>query len=247
MIRSLVKRDIRGRYKGSILGFIWNFITPLIQILVYIMVFTSIFHTNLENYAIYLVSGMSIWIWFSESLSEGSGTFIANSEMIKKIYFPRMVLPLSTVLSKMVNFLILLGIFFIIIVVTGHGINPVALLFLPLLLLLSFLFIFGVTLILSSLDVYARDVQYIIGVLLMAWVWITPIMYSRDIITDGMINKMLEINPLTYIVEGYQQILYWKSIPDIYTMALCGALSLIALIIGMIVFHHLEKDFAEVL
>ena len=247
MVKNLVRRDIRGRYKGSILGFIWNFITPLIQVLVYIMVFTSIYHTTLDNFAVYLVSGMAIWIWFSESLSEGSGTFIANSELVKKIYFPRSVLPLSTVLSKMINFLILLGIFFIIILATGHGFNFIALLYLPLFVAISFIFILGMTLILSSLNVFARDIQYIVTVLLMAWIWVTPIMYSREMITDELINNLLGLNPLTYIVEGYQEILYWKAAPDLFDIAICVLISVVTLVLGIVIFRHLEASFAEVL
>ena len=247
MVKNLVKRDIRGRYKGSLLGFIWNFITPLIQVLVYIMVFTSIYHTTLDNFAVYLVSGMAIWIWFSESLSEGSGTFIANSELVKKIYFPRSVLPLSTVLSKMINFLILLGIFFIIIMATGHGFNYVALLYLPIYIIISFVFILGMVLILSSLNVFARDIQYIVTVILMAWIWITPIMYSREMITDDLINNLLGLNPLTYIVEGYQKILYWKAAPDFFDLAISSLIAIVTFAVGILVFRRLEGSFAEVL
>ncbi len=247
MIRNLVKRDIRGRYKGSVLGFIWNFITPLIQVLVYIMVFTAIYHTSLQNYAVYLVSGMAIWIWFSESVSEGSGTFISNSELVKKIYFPRSVLPISTVISKMINFMIMLIIFSIIIVATGHGFNIISLLYLPIYIILSFTFILGLTLLLSSLNVYARDVQYIVGVMLMAWIWVTPIMYYRGDITDNLINSLLQLNPLTYLVEGYQTIFYWKTVPGLSDIAICCAISFITLIIGILAFRHFENGFAEVL
>ena len=247
MIRNLVKRDIRGRYKGSILGFIWNFITPLVQILVYIMVFTTVFHPMIDNYAIYLMAGMTIWIWFSESLVEGSGTFVSNSDMIKKIYFPRSVLPISVVLSKLVNFIILSVIFLIIIAIVGHGISFEALLLMPLIIIISFIFITGFVMTLSAINVYFRDIQYIVSVIMMAWVWMTPIMYSTDAIDDKLLLTIVSLNPMTPIVELYQDVFYWKMVPSLETLLICIGIALLTLLIGIVVFKHLEKDFAEVL
>lgn len=247
MIRNLVKREIRGRYKGSILGFVWNFLVPLVQILVYIMVFTQIFRSNIDHYAIYLVSGIIFWNWFSESATEGSGTIIANGDMVKKIYFPRSVLPLTMTISKMVNFFIMLMVFFVILIIVDHGFSPIALLGLPAVILISFVFIAGITLLLSSIDVYIRDTQYLVNVLMMAWIWITPIMYNRDFIENDMIQNLLALNPMTYFVSLFQDILYWKQLPDAFDVLICVILAVAMMIIGAAVFKHLEKDFAEVL
>ena len=247
MIRNLVKREVRGRYKGSVLGFFWNFILPLIQILVYIVVFTQIFRSELDNYAVYLVSGMVLWIWFADSLSEGSGTIVANGDMVKKIYFPRSILPITITLSKMVNFIITLGIFFIIIAILDHGFNPIALLCLPLAIVISLFFILGFTIMLSAINVYLRDTQYITTVILMAWIWATPIMYSRDFIESTIISQFLSINPMTYFVSMFQDILYWKQVPDLFDVAVCLVLATIMMIVGALVFRYLERDFAEVL
>ena len=247
MVRNLVKREVRGRYKGSVLGFFWNFILPLIQILVYIMVFTQIFRSDLDNYAVYLVSGMVLWIWFSDSISEGSGTIVANSDMVKKIYFPRAILPVSITLSKMVNFVITLAIFFIIIAVLNHGFEPLALMCLPLAILISLFFILGMSILLSAINVYLRDTQYIVTVVLMAWVWLTPIMYSRNFIDNAMINDFLALNPMTHFVALFQDILYWKVVPDLLDIFVCAALAAGMMIIGCAVFKYLERDFAEVL
>ncbi len=247
MVRNLVKREVRGRYKGSVLGFFWNFILPLIQILVYIMVFTQIFRSDLDNYAVYLVSGMVFWIWFSDSISEGSGTIVANSDMVKKIYFPRVILPVTITLSKMVNFIITLGIFFVIIAVLDHGFDPMALLFLPLIIVISLFFIVGFSILLSAINVYLRDTQYITTVILMAWVWLTPIMYSRDFIESTFINQFLSLNPMTYFVSVFQDILYWKAVPDMFDLGMCALLALVMMVVGTAVFRYLERDFAEVL
>lgn len=247
MIRNLVKRDIRGRYKGSVLGFIWNFLTPLVQILVYVMVFTTVFRPELDHYAIYLMAGMGVWIWFSESLSEGSGTFVVNSDMLKKIYFPRMVLPISVVVSKMVNFFILTVIFMVVIGVLDHGFSPIALLMFPVAVLITFVLILGLILIFSSINVYFRDVQYIVSVLLMAWIWLTPIMYTANMTDDKLINFILTVNPMTRIVELYQDIFYWQTVPDAGVLVITAVMAIVTLFVGYLVFHFLERDFAEVL
>ena len=247
MIRNLVKREIRGRYKGSVLGFLWNFITPLIQILVYIIVFTAIFKPSIENYPLYLISGMIIWIWFSESSTDGSGTLVANGDMLKKIYFPRIVLPISVVLSKMVNFLIMVALFFIISFSMGYGVSLEALLWLPIVVVISLFFILGFVLIMSALDVYLRDVQYILTVLMMALIWMTPIMYSSEGIESELLNMILTVNPLTYLVHLYQSVFYWKAAPSMTDLVISLIITVVLMIVGLIVFNRLEKDFAEVL
>ena len=247
MIWNLIKREVRGRYKGSILGFLWNFITPLIQILVYIMVFSTIFRPSIENYALYLTAGMIVWIYFSDSFSEGSWVLMANADMLKKIYFPRMTLPIAQILSKFVNYVIMILIFFVIVAITGHGVCWEALLLIPVFTVIFVMFIIGATLIVSSLDVFFRDVQYIVSVLLMALIWITPIMYTRNDVDNPILNTILSANPLTYFVEYFQKLLYWKTIPDIFDLLVCTLIALGFLIVGIIVFRYLEKDFAEVL
>ena len=247
MIRNLVKREIRGRYKGSILGFLWNFITPLIQIMVYIIVFSAIFKPDIENYPLYLISGMMVWIWFSESSTDGSGTLVANGDMLKKIYFPRSVLPLSIVLSKMVNFLIMIVLYAVIAAVMNYRLSIEALFCLPLIIVITFFFIFGFVLMMSAIDVFLRDVQYILSVLMMALVWMTPIMYSSEGIENGLLNTILTLNPLTYVVHLYQSVFYWRSVPSMTDLCVCVICAAVLMIVGVLIFKKLEGSFAEVL
>ena len=246
MIRNLVKRDIRGRYKGSLLGFFWNILMPLVQIVVYILVFTQVFKPSLDNYALYLTTGMIVWIWFADAITESSGTMVVNSDMLKKIYFPRSVLPISVILSKTITFLITLGILFAILIGTGFGLSVYAL-FVPVAMIIMMVFMLGFSLILSSLNAYFRDVQYIVAALMMAWIWITPIMYVKDNFDSALMNAVLSLNPLTYLFELFQDALFWKCLPDIGTLLICIGIAVTSLVLGIIVFRHLEKDFAEVL
>ncbi len=247
MVFNLTRREIRGRYKGSFLGFVWNFIVPLIQILVYIIVFTKIFRSGIDNYSIYLISGMVFWILFSDSLVDGSAIMVMNSDMLKKIYFPRSVLAISIVLSKVVNFLIMLFIFFVIAGIMDYGVSLTAILFLPVILVISFFFILGFVLVLSAIDVYLRDVQYLVSVVLMAWVWMSPVMYSVDFIESETLKEILGYNPITYFVNVFHDILYWKVVPDLYDLIICTVCAAVMMAVGIVMFKWLERDFAEVL
>ena len=248
MLRSLVKREVRGRYKGSLLGFLWNFITPLVQIAVYIMIFSMIFRVDIDHYEIYIIAGMVPWIFLSESLISGSGSIVNNSNMVTKIYFPRSILPISTVVSKFVNFVISIGIEVVIILATGYGLDPVMLLLLPLVTLLFFMAITGVTLILAAINTYFRDVEYIVNVLMMVLVWLSPIMYMRSMSSEGsLMSIILNLNPVTYYIEAFQAIFYYQALPELFTMVFCVVFAVAILAFGFYVFNKLEKDFAEVL
>ena len=247
MIRSMVKREIRGRYKGSLLGFLWNFITPFVQVLVYILVFSNILKPGIEDYGVFLVIGIVPWIFFSDSLISSSATMVENCEMIKKIYFPRSILPISVVLSKVINYLISMVIVFAVIGITGHTVNYEALLILPLAIILFLLFTTGLALLLSSVNVYLRDTSYIINVLMMILIWLSPIMYMRDLIDNELLNVIIAYNPITYFIELFQDLLYWGTMPSVENILLCILLALISMIVGAVSIHYLERDFAEVL
>lgn len=247
MIGNFIKKEIRGKYKGSILGFLWNFIVPITQVVVYLMVFSIVFRPEIEAYPIYLITGMVPWIFFAESLGGGTGTIVANSSLVTKIYFPRSVLPLASTVSKFVNFIISMIIVLIVIAVYGHGFDPAAVLFLPLMMLLLFMFAFGLTLLLSALNAYLRDLEYIVGVGLMIFIWLTPIMYQRSMFDDPLLTTILKLNPMTYFVEAFEQILYELTIPAPFTFFMCLGLAIGALVIGWVAFHRLERDFAEVM
>lgn len=245
MIGGLVIRDLRGRYKGSILGFLWNFLNPMCQIIVYIIVFSMIFRSGIEYYYIYLLVGMMPWNFFAEAVREGSGCIVYQADMLKKIYFPREVLVISAVTSRFVNFMITYAVVFIIILVSGVGISFRALLFLPFILICEYIFALGLTLLLSGIDVYFRDVEHIVGVLLMAWVWATPIMYAYEAIGNGLLRRLIAVNPMTWFISVYHNILYDKVCPDITILGICFLICIISLIVGESVFIHLEKNFAE--
>lgn len=245
MIMGLVRRDLRGRYKGSFMGFLWNFINPLCQIVVYIIVFSMIFPSNLDYFYVYLIVGMMPWNFFNESICQGSGCIFSQADMVKKIYFPREVLVISTVTSRLINFLINYLVAFGIILISGIGFNlEIIFIYLPLLVLIEYMFALGLTFILAAADVYFRDIEYMTGVITMAWVWMTPIMYSMDVV-PGQLEFIIKLNPMTPIICAYHDILYYQTVPDMTSLGKVGIFALLFLICGELVFMKLERKFAE--
>lgn len=246
MIWSLVKRELRGRYQKSVLGFLWSFISPLCQIAVFTVVFTYVFPSNIPQYYIYLMIGMIPWQFFTDSIAQGSCSVIYNSDMTKKIYFPREVLPIASVSAKFVNMLLSMIVVFAVILFSGIGFSP-----LVVLLLVAFVAEYaislGFALLFSAITVYLRDMEYVVNVILMAWVWATPVMYSPDglIAQYPWVDNALRINPLTSIMYLYRDILYYHRMPksiDIVLPLIWGA---VLLILGEFLFKHLEGNFAE--
>ncbi|HEZ7989461.1 MAG TPA: ABC transporter permease [Ruminococcus sp.] len=244
MIFSLVKKDLRGRYKGSVLGFLWTFINPLLQLVVYTIVFSFILKTNIERYYLYLFVALIPWIFFSSSITVGSASIVAQKDLIKKIYFPRMVIPISYVTSSFVNMLLCFIVIFAVIIVSGAGINFLALLTLPVIMLVEYILALGMAMLTSAITVYFRDLEHILGIVTMAWMYMTPIMYDKSIVPENLM-PIFNLNPMTHVIECYRAVLYEKKIPDLTTLLSAAGLGILILIVGILVFNKLQKRFAE--
>jgi ABC-2 type transport system permease protein len=244
MIGSLVKRELRGKYKGSALGFLWTFINPLCQILVYTIVFSIIVRSDLDNFYVYVITGMIPWLFFDSSMRIGSGCIRYQGDMVNKIYFPREVLPLSCVTANFVNMLLCFIIVFIVLFSSGIGFSLDALLCLPLVMAIEYIMVLGFTLFISAVTVYFKDMEHIVTVLLMAWIYMTPILYPITSLPDK-ISWIFKLNPMTYVIEAYHAILYYKSIPTLRIISYALAAALVILLIGEMIFKKLDKNFAE--
>lgn len=244
MIFSLVRRDLRGRYKGSVLGFLWTFINPLLQLGVYTLVFSNILRSGIEDYYLFLFVALVPWIFFSTSISGGSSCIWAQQDMVKKIYFPREVLPISFVTSQFVNMLFSLIVVLVALIISGKGLNLEALLFLPIVMLVEYILALAMTMISSAITVYLRDVEYLLGIVAMAWQFLTPVMYSLEQVPDNM-KFVFNLNPMTPVIIAYRDILYYKKVPEISTLLHATLLGIGLLIIGWITFSKLKKHFAE--
>ena len=243
MISSLTRRELRGKYAKSVLGFLWSFLNPMFQILIYTIVFSVIFHNDMENYYIYLMTGLLPWTFFADSISSSAVIVNANAEMVKKIYFPREVLVIAEVNAKLINMLLSFIVMGVFILISGVGFRP-QILFLPVLVLEEYLLTLGLALIIASITVYFRDMEYIINVILMAWIWGTPIMYRLDIV-EGMFRKILMLNPMTLLITSYQNVFYWHTSPNVAYLSILAIEGLAVVVIGELVFFRLSKHFAE--
>ena len=249
MIFSLVKKDLRGRYKGSVLGFMWTFINPLLQLLVFTLVFSIIMRANYEQYYLFLFVALVPWMFFGSSVQDGSTCIMRESNMVKKIYFPREVIPISTVTSAFINMILTFVVVFIVLLISGRGINLVALLYLPVVMIVEYILCLGIGLIVSALTVYLRDLQYILGIVVMALQYMTPVMYGADMVENANVPQILKtifnLNPMTPIINIYRQILYYKEIPDLSTLLVAIITGVVFVILGAIIFRRLQRGFAE--
>lgn len=246
MIFSLIRRDLKGRYKGSALGFLWTFINPLMQLGVYTLVFSVIMRNGIKDYYLFLFVALIPWIFFSTSLSGGSSCIWAQQDMVKKIYFPREVLPIAFVTSQFVNMLLSFLVVFVVLLVSGKGLNFIALLCLPVVMLVEYILAISAAMLTSAITVYLRDMEYILGIVTMAWQFLSPVMYSVDQVPEQLL-PIYNLNPMTPVITAYREILYYGNIPKLSTLLHAVIFGIIVLIVGVTVFSKLKRHFAEAL
>jgi len=254
LIRSLVARDLKVRYRNSVLGIAWSWAHPLLMMLVYTMVFNFLAgRSDLDNFHIFVLCALLPWNFFSASVSEATTSIVGNGHLIKKVYFPREILPISVVISNLVNFVIALPIFFALALVSGARVTAWALL-LPIPILVQLAFSVGICLILATLDVFYRDTQVIIGVLMMAWFFVTPIFYPiTQVPLEAHIfgiafNAQLwlrRLNPMASIIASYRDLLYRGASTGLDFLLRTAATALITLVVGYVVFLRYSSRFGE--
>lgn len=243
LLKNNVKKEIRGRYKNSILGVFWTFLNPLLQILVYATIFPLILKNAQEYYVIFVCVGLIPWTYFTTSISQSTYTVIGNGNIVKKVYFPREILPISIVLSNTVNFLISTIIIIAFCLIYGLGITKYILYF-PIILLLQLILQLGLGFILSAVTVYFRDLEHFIGIALQLMFYATPIVYAESSIPQGF-KWIMKFNPMAAILEGYRDIFYKQQAPDMLRLGKWFGLSLVLFVIGWMIFNKLQKGFSE--
>lgn len=243
LLKSNIKKEIRGKYKGAWLGVVWSYLNPLLMLIVYSVVFSKIMRIQIPNYTMFLFTALIPWTFFTTTVSQGAFSIIANGNILKKVYFPREIIPISIVTSNVITFLISCIIMFIFIIITGLGFSWYALFF-PLILISQYILLMGITFVLSSITVYIRDVEHIITVLLMVMFYGTPIVYSMDMVPASM-KGILLLNPMTPIINSYRDVLFYKQMPNLLSMGIIVIISIIVFIFGLFIFRKLQRGFAE--
>lgn len=243
LLKTNTKKDVGGKYKNSFLGILWSFVNPLLQIAVYALVFQVILKSNIENYAVYLCCALIPWQYFNNVVIRGAATIIDNGNIIKKVYFPREILPISVVTSEGVNFLISTIIIIGFVLFAGIGIN-INWLWYFVIFAIQYIVSIGIAFIVSSLTVYFRDLLHLLGVFMQLLFYATPIVYSiLDV--PSSISWLLKLNPMTYLIEGYRAIFYNGTAPDIKGLLIVLGMGIVLCVIGYFLFSKLQKRFAE--
>ena len=243
LLKTSVKKEIRSKYKNSFLGVVWSFLNPLLQIVVYAIIFSLILKNNQEHYAIFLCAGIIPWTFFSIAINKSAFTIIENGNIIKKVYFPREIVPISVVTAETINFLISTLIILGFVIVGGIGLSKYILLY-PVVLVAQYLIIMTISFVVSSICGYFRDLQHFIGIILQLLFYAAPIVYSQDVI-PAEYQWILKYNPMTYIINAYRDIFYYQKaieLKPIFILLLTGTL---ACFLSYKIFEKLQRGFAE--
>ncbi len=248
LVQSLVARELKARYRGSVLGFFWSFINPLLLLLIYTFVFRYIIESRApkhEPYALFMFCGILPWSWFSASLTESSNALIAGGNLIKKVLFPAEILPIVTVLANMVHFFLGLPILGAFLIYYGRPLNVAELLWFPAVVGVQLLLTLGLALVLSALTVHFRDLRDILSNVLTFWFFATPIIYPM-LLAGQLERRLLNLNPFTHLAISYQEILFYEGPFGHWKWLLAlGAGSLGLLLSGFFLFDRLRDSFAE--
>ena len=251
LIQSLVARELKARYRGSVLGFFWSFFNPLLLLLVYSFVFSYVLKTaedkRVQPFALFMFCGILPWTWFSSSLMESAGVLISGGNLIKKVLFPAEILPIVTVLSNMVHFFFGLAILAAFLVWHQRPLNIWELSLFPVVVLIQLVLTAGFALLLSALTVHFRDLRDILANLLTLWFFATPIIYPYFTFADGSWQaKLLKVNPFTHLAITYQEILFFEGpVGHLKWVLVLGALSILFFFFSYFVFDRLRDTFAE--
>lgn len=253
LIQTLVMRELKARYRGSALGFLWSFVHPLMLLGVYTFVFMYVFQPargdDVDPYALYLFCGLLPWTWFSSGLSDAANSIVANGNLVKKIIFPAEVLPVVSVVSSAVNFLLGLPIYVVFWAIFKPAGLSLYALWLPVVLLVQFFFTLGLGLFLSALTVHYRDVKDLLANALTLWFFASPVIYSFNLLyaqnPDSMVPKLLQLNPMTHIIEAYHAALFTGQLPHWRRLGLTGLVAVAIFVLGYMFFDRLRDSFAE--
>ncbi len=251
LIRNLATRDLKVRYRNSVLGFLWAWGNPIMMTLVFTLVFQVTAFSSIKNYPLFILIGWLTWGFTTSGISDGITSVVSNANLVKKIWFPRIVLPASAVLANAANFLLALPLIFALILYFQIRVDPVLLVtYFPIIFLSQLALVMGIAFLLSAANVYFRDTGVIIGVFLTAWFFLTPVFYSPPQITENS-RLVYYLNPMASIIEAYRNIFYGSTNgappgpPDLgFLLRTLGTASLI-FIIGYVFFTRVSNRFGE--
>lgn len=250
LLRQLIARDFKVKYKRSVLGVIWSLLYPLLMMIVMAIVFTNMFKFKVEgvNYLVYLMTGLIMWNYFSEATNLAMGSVRDNFALMNKIYIPKYIFPISKVLFVSINFILTLLPWLLIISLSQFGLGqyPVYIgwkyIFLIYIFICLIIFTIGIGLLLSCAAAFLKDVVYIYGIVLMIWNYLTPVFYSIEIIPQRL-QGIFKLNPMYQFLDGARQIVLFGHTPSMLKFASLGLIAIVTFIIGSLVFRRSQDKF----
>jgi ABC-2 type transport system permease protein len=241
LLINLVMRDLTVRYKRSVLGFAWTMVHPLINTVVFTVVFSTIFRFGIKDFVIYFLSGYQLWLLFSQSTTLSSRCIITNGQLLKKVYLPKTIFVFSILLSELVNFALAMLPLLALVIIIGNGLS-LSLLFLPIPLIIMCVFALGISFILAAATVFFNDIMDIYQLLLMPWMYLTPIVYPLEIVPAKFL-PILKLNPMYYIIDCFRSPIYLGHLPPFMHIVWAGLSALVIFIVGTVLFAKLADDF----
>lgn len=244
LIAALIVRHLNSRYRGSVLGFVWSFLNPLCLIAVYSLVFKYYIRFNqVDHYTLFLFTGLLPWIWFSSGLIEATSSISSGGSLISKAQFPPQILPVVAVLTNLVNFLLALPLLLLFMLISG--VMPgVSFLVLPFVIFVELIFLLGLSLGLSALNVHFRDIQHVLGNFITFWFFLCPVIYPLESIPEKF-RFTLYLNPVALFTQMYHQIFIENLFPSWKYLALTTVIAVFTLLIGNLIFNRYREEFAE--
>ena len=242
---NLVLRDLKARYKSSILGYLWSLVNPLLLMAVFTVLFKFLLKSSIPNFPVFIIVALLPWNFCATSVAGAVTSITAQSNLIKKVYFPREVIPISTVIANLINYLLALPAMIAIMLLLNAHFQPVALLF-PLIVLIQTIFLLGAALFLSCLNVFFRDTEVIMEVLLTAWFFLTPVFYRLNDIVDEQLSRLVRwLNPMASLVDFYRDIFYLGGMPGWDAIIRTLITALLVLLVGYLFFLRFSSRFGE--
>ena len=254
---SLVRRDLKVRHRGTFLGMLWSLTTPLLVVGLYYFVFKFVLQASPAAdaprpdghnvpFAIYFFAALTIWNLFSTSVSSSTGSVVGSAYLLRKVYFPRAILPLSAVLSSLVTFAFEFAVL-VVATLAVVGLPSAHLLWVPVIVLIVAILAYGLALLVSAVTVFLRDVEHFIGILIQLWFWGTPIIYSLQYVSKrpGFV-RLLELNPMTGVAVSFRNVTVLNRPPEFAMLAYDLAFGVVALVVGAVVFRRWQRLFPEI-
>lgn len=241
LVEELIKRDLKLKYRRSVLGYLWSLLNPVIMMVILSFVFSHAFKTDMAYFPLYVISGNVLFSFFNEGTNVAMRSIVDNSALIKKVYIPKFIFPITSVLSSFVMMSFSLVAILGVIVVLKVPFRVEMLLF-PIPLLFELLFSMGVGLILSALSVYFRDINHLYSLLTLAWMYATPVFYPVDALPEDVAN-VIYFNPMFYYIDFFRSVVMHGEVPGLQTWAICAGVGILFFTFGLLVFRKMQRNF----